>query len=484
MALVFGFVDDFKIHGATKGDCIQATTDFMNLMVRLGLICQKAKTVPPSQVQKYCGFIYDTRGSPTLLIPPHKISRCIANAEYLLNRPRSQAVSRLSLAIVTGVLQSVVDATPQHIGQSYLRALYDDLHRWEEVGHLEGTAKFFTVVELSEGGKEGLRWWIQHLRHSSGATTCRASARRGLVMKWGDGSGTGTGGTTELYRVAAGQEANPGVELWMGVWKTRAAERSSNWKEARTVLESLLLERGSERIRETTVFYFTDNLVSYYIINGGSSRSPELHHLVQEIKEVCQHLGCRLEVVHVPGTLMILQGTDGLSRGVWLAPERRMSEINQLVFEPVFMSPSLCEWASALVSARPGKPQDYATIGSFRHIQGCLTVWNPPPECARQVLGTYLRRWVQCFEDSEAVFLIPRILQKQWGHMSRYIREVGVFQSGLLPVSCRFVSHLPFVVLHIPVHSHSLRPRRMDQAPPAQPKGWHKRQAEEVCRLS
>ena len=163
----------------------------------------------------------------------------------------------------------------------------------------------------------------------------RARTARGFVVKWGDGSGTGTGGTTEFYPVGPETETSPHLETWMGVWQARAKPNSSNWKEARTVLQSLLQEQGGDRLRDTTVFFLTDNLVSYYIINGGSSRSPGLHALVQDIKAACLDLGCQLEVVHVPGKLMIIQGTDGLSRGLWLAPERRPEGINQTLFEPV-----------------------------------------------------------------------------------------------------------------------------------------------------
>jgi len=88
----------------------------MDLIVRLGLICQPVRTSPPAQVQQYCGFIYDTHGTPTLRIPPNKIGRCMASAKYLQSRPQSNALSRLSLAVVTGVLQSIVAVTPQHSG--------------------------------------------------------------------------------------------------------------------------------------------------------------------------------------------------------------------------------------------------------------------------------------------------------------------------------------------------------------------------------
>jgi hypothetical protein len=108
----------------------------------------------------------------------------------------------------------------------------------------------------------------------------------------------------------------------MGVWGARAKPCTSNWKEARTILESLLQEKDTGRLQGRMVFYMTDNLVSCYIINQGSSRSPGLQQLVSEIKELCLKLECQLEVVHVPGTLMIVQGTNGQSRGLWMAPER------------------------------------------------------------------------------------------------------------------------------------------------------------------
>ena len=73
-ALVWAFVDDFKIHAPTRAKLITALNAFMNLSLRLGLIGQKVKAKPPAQVQKYCGFIYDTTGIPTLLIPEGKRS--------------------------------------------------------------------------------------------------------------------------------------------------------------------------------------------------------------------------------------------------------------------------------------------------------------------------------------------------------------------------------------------------------------------------
>jgi hypothetical protein len=71
------------------------------------------------------------------------------------------------------------------------------------------------------------------------------------------------------------------------------------------------------KLRERMVFYFTNNEVTYNISKKGSSKTLSLHILVQQLKALELALGCRLEVIHVPGTTMIAQGTDGLSRGIW-----------------------------------------------------------------------------------------------------------------------------------------------------------------------
>jgi hypothetical protein len=120
----------------------------------------------------------------------------------------------------------------------------------------------------------------------------------------------------------------------------------------------------------------------------------------------------------------------------------------------------------------------------MEEIYNRITIWAPPPECGRQVIGAYLRKWVQDPANTQGIFLIPRILQRQWGRVARYVTEVGIYLSGALPDSCRFASHLPFVLLHIPPHRLALRRDRMELPARAQPPGWHRYQAEEVRGLS
>eukprot|EP00978_Attheya_sp_CCMP212_P036958 scaffold171148_cov41-Attheya_sp.AAC.1 len=108
----------------------------------------------------------------------------------------------------------------------------------------------------------------------------------------------------------------------MGVWSAAVHHHSSNWKELRTLLESLRQERRNPAFRGSLMIYFTDNLVSYELLSKASSASPGLQELLREIKLLEVEMHCQVLANNVPGVAMIRQGTDRLSRGIWMAPFR------------------------------------------------------------------------------------------------------------------------------------------------------------------
>ncbi len=79
-----------------------------------------------------------------------------------------------------------------------------------------------------------------------------------------------------------------------------------------------MLQRACDQhqhdLRGVTFFYFTDNMTTYYTFMSGSSKSPSIHSLLEDIKLLEIELEIVLEVIHVPGTTIITEGTDGLSR--------------------------------------------------------------------------------------------------------------------------------------------------------------------------
>ena len=477
-ALVWGHVDDYMVHAPHEQKCQQAFTDFMDLTVRMGMICQAVKTQPPAQRQKYCGFIYDSTATPTLFIPDSKLSKSRCMLEYLFKR-QEEPISRLGMAIMGGTLQSLVPATPQRIGQTYLRSTYEELHD----SKLFGKALYYSTMRPSSRVWDDLGWWWNFLGINSGARS-RTGTAGSLVPTWGDGSGTGTGGTRRVL------DSNGEVVLrtWMGTWAPHVAQYSSNWRELRTLLHTLERELRRDQVQGATLFYFTDNLVTYFVTSDGSSRSPALHALIRRIKELEVELGCRLETIHVPGELMIQEGTDGLSRGMWLSLERLPQGINysELVLSAVHPTPALRTWLLETCGYPAFQPyHELRDMDSwaFHSIAGHLSMWFPAPEIARQAISHFLTCWVEAPTDTSAIFAVPRAMQREWGHVSRHVHQIGTFHPSEVPGLHDCV--LPLVVLHVRPHVRMLDPDRVEL--PTRAKRfdrWHLDQAEALRGLS
>jgi hypothetical protein len=87
--------------------------------------------------------------------------------------------------------------------------------------------------------------------------------------------------------------------MWMGVWSPKVYHFSSNWKELQTLKATLERARRQhpEDITGVTLFYFTDNIVTYYILTSGSCMSPALYAMVEEIKSLEIELDVILEMI-------------------------------------------------------------------------------------------------------------------------------------------------------------------------------------------
>jgi len=190
----------------------------------------------------------------------------------------------------------------------------------------------------------------------------------------------------------------------MGTWHLVVIHHSSNWKELQTLLLTLERLRGRPRtdLEGTTVFYFTDNMVTYFIVASGASRSPQLHSLILSIKLLEMELGITLVVVHVPGVVMIKQGTDGQSQGVWTTPlhaHLTQTAINAAIFAPmVFDYPWTQQFLHLLFlesSVASWRYQPWESRWNVNELFDCLTVWCPPPEMARQAIVFELNAWME-----------------------------------------------------------------------------------------
>ena len=306
------------------------------------------KLIRPLQQVKYVRFLLNTVRQPTILIPKPKRERALVMMENLLYSPCHTEFSRLSLAVAAGVLESIAEATPHRMGHTQLRRFHTLVHPSDSG---TGIAAPCTVTYLTLKVYDYLTWWKQYLLLGQGRVV-RPPKAGTLVPMFGDGSGTGTGGTISCE----GQ-----VRLmWSATWSIRTYPFTSTWKELNTLMLALLhlQDFGDHgQLRGSSVFYFSNNMVTIFIASSGSSSTPALQQLIKDILLLEKELGIMLMVFHIPGLVMITQGTDSLSRGIWISNlHQLMTQRSMLaaIFAPTTFNLSLMYLIQAnLPSALP-----------------------------------------------------------------------------------------------------------------------------------
>lgn len=154
-----------------------------------------------------------------------------------------------------------------------------------------------------------------------------------------------------------------------------------------------------------------DNSATYWIMTNGSSRSPELHKLIQLIRLRELELRIQLVVIHVPGLVMILQRTDGLSRGIWFSPLHHglsQQDITASVFAPMeYDSLVVNQVVQTFDLPTQWRYQPWDGPWNSQDIMSQFTVWFPPPEITRQLLIFILEAWVEQPLTTWCLIVIP-----------------------------------------------------------------------------
>jgi hypothetical protein len=175
---------------------------------------------------------------------------------------------------------------------------------------------------------------------------------------------------------------------------------------------------------------------------------------------------------------------------MWLAPSRltRSSIMeSSLALGGTPYSIGLAEWALHMAGLPKGTKyelQDTMSNWSFDKIYGQTSMWFPVPEVARQALVCFLDIWVEGPTHTSGIFLVPRILLKDWGYICKHVSVLGEYFPGSLPELYAYDSHMPFVILYIPRHIRSLPIPSLDtSAPSPLHSKWHTEQADHLRGL-
>ena len=252
---------------------------------------------------------------------------------------------------------------------------------------------------------------------------------------FGDASGKQFGGTiSEDYnchrrRLSDTLEGKRGIRFRIGLWSALEEEESSNYKELFNLVEMVTIEARAGRLRNCEFFLFTDNSTAEGCFYRGSSKSPFLHHLVLSLRAIEMEYGMTLHVIHISGKRMIVQGTDGCSRGSLM--EGVMAGADMLIFVDlgkgsIDRHPPLLEW----IRAWTGEPDIEPLFEEGHGITGgkldgrqvwipthChkdqVFLWAPPPAVADAALEELLKSRHKR-SDLLHVVVIPRLMAPRW----------------------------------------------------------------------
>lgn len=159
--------------------------------------------------------------------------------------------------------------------------------------------------------------------------------------------------------------------------------------------------------------------------------------------------GCNIHVIHIAGTRMITQGTDGLSRGDQNAGV--MVGKDFLSYIPISVSaiersPGLGSWLLSWATNPSGTGGEILTPERWfeKHEQGGCYIWCPAPSAAKRAIGC-LGQSILKRSSSLHVILIPRLMTALWrkiaGKMSDVILTLPTANS-LWPADC----HEPLIL--------------------------------------
>ena len=187
-----------------------------------------------------------------------------------------------------------------------------------------------------------------------------------------------------------------------GIWEGDDVAKTSNFRELSNLVVTLEQGLESGQLHLTEVWIFTDNSVSESVFWCGHSSSPLLSSLILRLHLLEMSGRVRIHMVHIPGTRMIEQGTDGLLRGD--INRGVMTGTSMLQYVPLHLSalerqPSVGTWIRSWIPDQAPHfllPGDWFEAGHGLH-SGTIDpfgswmpseaptswlVWSPPPSLA------------------------------------------------------------------------------------------------------
>ncbi len=234
-----------------------------------------------------------------------------------------------------------------------------------------------------------------------------------MVVRYGFGDASGVGYGLSIYIEGRGI-------LWeTGLWEWSIKEESSsNYKKLRNIVDALQKYAQDGWLQFTEIWMFTDNSVAESAYFRGTSKSRQLFELVLQLRKLEMAAECRIFLIHVAGTRMIAQGTDGLSRGDQNAGVMMGVDMLDYILlhrTAVERSPSVETWVHSW--AGPSETNTYQCLSEnewpLAHPSRGTYVWYPAPAAAPAAV-----EWLACSIHKRVtsihIMIVPRLMTAWW----------------------------------------------------------------------
>jgi len=487
------YVDDKRVTGPTQALCEAATRRAASFLTYLGEQDASRKRVSASRrAGAWAGSVCHTdEDVVTVMVTTDKWDKAKGHITHLLKvATTSNVFLYKELESIRGFLVYVVRTYPAF--NPYLKGIHLTLDSWRTGRRWDGwkAEAEEDVLNSAMGdtycgehpttvkGVPRLALDLQALatlfnHHKPPRRTVRTKEVAVVWYGYGDASRSGFGSSFITPS---------GVRLRYGLWGRDLSHQSSNFREMRNLVDALDYELEDQfpvlqsavsavsamvhqdNMHGLEIFLFTDNIVAECAFYRGSSSNPRLFDLILQLKQLEIRYSLQLHVVHIAGSRMMAQGTDGLSRGAsWelenpleLVPLHRSS----LERDPGLL-PWLISWAPLNGSLHTLAPADWFRLGhgicgDIANHDGIWTprllpsdsilLWHPAPAAAEVALEEL------CMSRHKRpllrhVFVCPRLYTHAW--RKRLFKSADLvfnLSPGFLPGVWANHQHEPLVV--------------------------------------
>lgn len=248
--------------GADTRDCEKVMGTFMDTCNELGVPIADEKTIGPTTVLPFLGFLINTN-LLMVLIPDEKLNRLKTSLEFLLGRKK---VTRRDLESIVGLMSFCSRAIPS--SRAFLRRFYDTI---------SGVKEPYYRIKLNQELKSDIRLWLQFLEDFNGQCFFPEKywTSNESICLFTDASGNHSLGCGVFNNGRWTQMR------WPTAWRFSDIMRNMSFLELVPIVLAMFL--WAPEFTKKKIMLYTDNAALCSIINKRTSRDKPIMKLIRPL---------------------------------------------------------------------------------------------------------------------------------------------------------------------------------------------------------